>query len=72
VLDAPWLLPGTNKQRRGGFSRFGQAVGLDQKQFAFSKPEERLAALCIGALAEHVFAASCSAKNHLGELLDSE
>jgi len=45
VLDASWLLPGANKRRRGGFSRFGHAISLDQKQFALSKLEERLAAL---------------------------
>lgn len=53
VLDAPLLLPGTNKRRRSGFSRFRQAIRLDQKQFALSEPEEGLAALWIGASAEH-------------------
>jgi hypothetical protein len=45
MLNAPLLLPGTNKRRRSGFSRFGQAIRLDQKQFALSQLEEGLAAL---------------------------
>jgi hypothetical protein len=45
VLDTPVLLPGTNERRRGRFSRFGHAVGLDQKQFALSELEEGLATL---------------------------
>ena len=72
VLYAPLLLPGANKRRRRRFSRFVQAVGLDQKQLAVSKPEKGLATLRIGASAEHIVTASCPAKNDLGELLDSE
>jgi hypothetical protein len=45
VLNAPLLLPGTNKRRRGGFARSGHAIRLDQKQFALPEPEEGLAAL---------------------------
>lgn len=36
VLHLPLLLAGTNKGRRGGFSRFVQPVGFYQKQFSFS------------------------------------
>jgi hypothetical protein len=45
MLNAPLLLPGTNKRRRGGFSRSGHAIRLDQKQFALSELEKGLAAL---------------------------
>jgi hypothetical protein len=45
VLHAALQLPGTNKRRHRRFSRFGHALGLDQKQFAVSKLEEGLATL---------------------------
>ena len=72
VLYTPLLLPGANKRRHRSFSRFVHAVRLDQKQLAISEPKEGFATLGIGATAEHILTASCSAKNNLGEPLDSE
>jgi hypothetical protein len=72
VLHQSLLLPGAHKRRRGGFSRFGHAVGLDQEKFAISEPKKGLATFRIGAPAKHVFTTSCSAKNSLGEPLDSQ
>jgi hypothetical protein len=72
VLDTPLLLPGPNKRRHGGFSRLVDTVGLNQKEFAISEPEEGLTTLRISASAEHFFTAFCSAKNNLAEQLDAK
>jgi hypothetical protein len=72
MLYAPLLLPGANKRRRRRFPRFVHAVCLNQKKLAISEPKKGFAALGIGASAEHIFTASCPAKNDLGEPLDSE
>jgi hypothetical protein len=45
VFHASLLLPGANKGGHRRFSRFGHALGLDQKQFAISKLEKWLATL---------------------------
>src|ERR1700689_3781231 len=71
MLNQSLLLPGAHKRRRGGFSRLGYALSLDQKQFAVSEFEKGLATLRIGTPAEHLFTASRSAKNSLGEPLNS-
>jgi hypothetical protein len=70
VLNAPLLLPGANKRRYGRFSRLGQTLGLDQKQFAFPEFEERFATLGVGTSAEHFLTAFWSAKNSLAEQLE--
>ncbi len=72
VLNAALLLPGSNKWRHGRFSWLGQAVGLDQKQFAFPEFEERFATLGISTSAEHFLTAFWSAKNNLAEQLESK
>jgi hypothetical protein len=72
VFDAPLMLPGTDKRRHGGLSRFSQTFRLNQEQFPISKFEEGFAALEIGASAEHILTAFCSAINILGEQLDSK
>jgi hypothetical protein len=72
VLYTALLLAGTNKRRRGSFSRFVHTVRLHQKQLAISEPEEGFAILGIGASAEHILVAFCPAKNHLGQPLGAE
>jgi hypothetical protein len=73
VLNAPLMLPGANEGRHGGLARFGHTFRLDEEQFPIPEFEEGLATLSIGASAEHVFTTFfCSAKNDLGEQLDSE
>jgi hypothetical protein len=69
VLDTPLLLPGTHKWRHSRFSRLGQALGLDQKQFPLPELQEGLAAFCIGTSAKHFFTAFCSAKHNTAEQL---
>jgi hypothetical protein len=51
VFHAALLLPGTHEWRYRRLPRFGQSLGLDQKQFSFSKFEEGFRTLLIGALA---------------------
>lgn len=50
------LLAGAHKRRSDGFTRFANAIGLDEKQFSFSQPQKRFAAIWIGTLAEHFLA----------------
>jgi hypothetical protein len=71
-LDTSSRLPGASERSRAGFCRFRHPVGLDQKQFALSEPEEGLATLRIGASAEHFLTAFCPARSYLSEPLDSE
>jgi len=72
VLDTPLLLPGAHKWRHSRFSRLGQALCLDQKQFPLSELQEGLATFRIGTSAEHFFTAFCSAKHNTTEQLDSK
>jgi hypothetical protein len=50
VLHQSLRLPRPHKRRHGRFPRFRNLLGFDQKEFAFSKSEERLPAFFIGAL----------------------
>lgn len=53
VLNFALVLLCTYKRRRWGIPRFGQTVGLNQKQLAFSESEKRFRTLRIGASAQH-------------------
>jgi hypothetical protein len=61
MFDMPSLLSGPHKRGRSRFTRLGHAFGLHQKQLALSEFKKWLAALRIGAPAQHPTTAFCSA-----------
>ena len=54
MLHLALLLPSAYKGRDRRLSRFCQTVGFDQEQLAFSQSEKWLAALKVGAVAQHI------------------
>ena len=53
MFDVPLRLLRSDEWRDGGFTRFRKALGFYQEQLTFSKPQERLVALWVGAMTKH-------------------